>query len=314
VLRTGLATLLLVLLVPTVVAANVSTWGLRTVLDSGTFRTTVERALDEPTLERALAVAVADGIVDRVDELPGSVQSDFARRLVARRVGLAADAGDAALRAALGERILEMMQDPAVEGVRGDVIASVHGQVLGAARGDAGLVEVQGRDVVLDTPRLLDRIQGVADPRIAALFADVPPSLSEPIVVAQVAELVPVQRALTIMERLRVLLPLVAVTAALLIVLLAHRRPRALGIVGLAIAVAGLLSLLVVWSAGLYVSTVPDAPPARQLTREVYGAFLDVLVAQSIILVAVGLALVVLGWYGGVRHRRRATGRMLGPR
>ena len=105
-----------------------------------------------------------------------------------------------------------------------------------------------------------------------------------------------------------------AVTAGLLIVLLAHRRARALGIVGFAVAIAGLLSLLAVWSAGLYVSAVPDAPLARQLTREVYDAFLDVLVAQSIVLVAVGLALAVVAWYVQARHRRRAMARMLGPR
>jgi hypothetical protein len=308
VLRTGLATLLLVLLVPTVVAANVSTWGLRTVLDSGTFSTTVGRALDEPTLEMALADTLADGVVDRVERVPLVVAE------LARRVGLAAGAEPDAVRAALGERILEAMQEPAVERVRGDVIASVHGQVLGAARGDAGLVEVRGRDVVLDTPRILDRIQGVADPRTAALFADVPPSLSRPIVVAQVAELAPVQRALTIMERLRILLPLVAVTAALLVVLLAHRRARALGIVGLAIAVAGAVSFAVVWGAGRYVSGVPDAPVARQLAGQVYDALLNQLVVQAVLLVAVGSLLAVASWIGQRGERRRATQRMLGPR
>ena len=307
-LRTGLATLLLVLLVPAAVAANVSTWGLRTVLDSGTFSTTVGRTLDQPTLERALAVTLADGVVDRAERVP------LVAAELARRVGLATEAGPDAVRAALGERILEAMQDAAVEEVRDDVIASVHGQVLGAARGEGGLVVVRGEDVVLDTPRILDRIEGVADPRIAALFSNVPATLSRPIVVAQSADLVPVQRTLTTLDRLRVLLPLVAVTAALLIVLLAHRRARALRIVGFAVAIAGLLSLLVVWSAGLYVAAVPDSPLARQLTREVYGAFLDVLVAQSIVLVAVGLGVAVLGWYGGVRDRRRATARMLGPR
>ena len=307
-LRTGLATLLLVLLLPTVVAANVSTWGLRTVLDSATFSTTVGRALDAPTLERALAVTLADGIVDRVERVPLVVAE------LARRVGLVAGAEPDDVRAALSERILDAMGDPAVKRVRGDVIASIHGEMLGAARGEAGLIAVRGQNLVLDTAQIVDRIARDADPRVAALVRNVPASLSRPIVVAQVAELAPVQRALTAMETLQLLLPLVAVTAGLLIVLLAHRRARALGIVGFAVAIAGLLSLLAVWSAGLYVSAVPDAPLARQLTREVYDAFLDVLVAQSIVLVAVGLALAVVAWYVQARHRRRAMARMLGPR
>ncbi len=307
-LRTGLATVLLVLLLPTLVAANASTWALRTVLDSETFSTTVERALDAPTLERALAVTVADGIVDRVERSPLIVAE------LARRVGLAAGVGPDDVRAALSERVLDAMSDPAVERVRGDVITSVHGQVLGLAKGEAGLISVRGTDLVLDTAGIVDRIARDAEPRVASLVQNVPPSLSRPIVVAQVAELEPVQDALTAMETLRLLLPLVAVTATLIIVLLAHRRARALGIVGFGVAIAGVLSLLAVWSAGLYVAEVPDAPVARQLTREVYDAFLSQLIGQSIVLVAFGLAVAVIAWYVQVRDRRRATKRMLGPR
>ena len=62
------------------------------------------------------------------------------------------------------------------------------------------------------------------------------------------------------MEALERLLPLVAVSAALVVVVVAHRRARALGIVGLAIAVAGAVSLLVLWLAGRYIASVPDAP------------------------------------------------------
>jgi hypothetical protein len=308
-LRTGLATILLVLLLPVLVAANASTWALRTVLDSGTFSTTVGRALDAPTLERALAVTLADGIVDRIELAPPLYVAELARR-----VGLGTGADPDAVRAALSERILDAMRDPAVGQVRDEVIASAHGYVLEVAEGEGGLISVQGTNVVLDTGQVLGRIARVADPRVAALVVNVPASLSQPVVVAQVTDLQPIQTALTAMETMQVLLPLVAMTAMLIIVLLAHRRARALGIVGFAVAIAGLLSLLAVWSAGRYVSAVPDAEVAQQLTREVYDAFLDVLVAQSIILVAVGLALAVVGWYAQVRNRRRATARMLGPR
>jgi Ni,Fe-hydrogenase I cytochrome b subunit len=109
-------------------------------------------------------------------------------------------------------------------------------------------------------------------------------------------------------------LPLVAVTAAFVVVVLAHRRARALGIVGFAIAVAGAVSLLVLWLAGDYVSAVPDSAVVRQLTAELYEAFLQLLVVQAALLIAVGLVLVVLSWFLGRSGRRRATARMLGPR
>ena len=117
-----------------------------------------------------------------------------------------------------------------------------------------------------------------------------------------------------LMEALERLLPLVAVTAALVVVVVAHRRARALGIVGLAITVAGAASLLVLWLAGRYIASVPDAPAARQLAGDVYDAFLRTLVVQAALLVVVGLFLAVVSWILTRRERRRATRRMLGPR
>jgi hypothetical protein len=312
--RTGLATLLLVFLVPIVAAANVSTWGLRTALDSATFSTTVGRALDAPATERIVADALADGIIEHLHEATPSLESDLAQRLLARQLGLAANAGPDAVRAALRDELRNALQDPAVEQARDDVVATLHGYVLGVAEGEPGLVAVQGKNVVLDTPRILDRISDEADPRLAVLIDSMPSALSDPIVVAQAAELEPIGRALRAMDALQLLLPLLAVTMALLIVLFAHRRARALGIVAAAVAVAGLLSLIAVWAGGRYVAGVPDAPAARQLTSEVYDAFLRVLVAQSLILAIAGIALALVAWFVQVRDRRRATERMLGPR
>jgi hypothetical protein len=308
-LRTGLAAILLVLLIPTVVAANASIWALRTVLDSETFSTTVGRTLDTPELQRLVATSLADGIVDRVGRASPAAVNELASRL-----GLANGADPERLRVALGERILDAMDDPGVEQVRDDVIAAVHGSVIGVAKGRPGLIAARGKDLVLDTTGLLDRIAMAADPRVASLVSDVPTGLAGPIVIAQVAELEPIQDALVLMEALERLLPLVAVTAALVVVVVAHRRTRALGIVGLAITVAGAASLLVLWLAGRYISSVPDAPVARQLTGEVYDAFLQTLVAQAALLVVAGLFLAIVSWLVTRSERRRATRRMLGPR
>jgi hypothetical protein len=308
-LRTGLAAILLVLLIPTVVAANASLWALRTVLDSETFATTVGRTLDAPELQRLVATALADGIVDRAERASPLV----ARELTAR-LDLPAGSDPDEVRAELGVRLLDALDDPGVEAARDEVVAAVHGTVIGAVEGRPGLVAIRGKDVVLDSTGLLDRIAAAADPRVAALVANVPESLAGPIVIAQVAELEPIQDALGLMQALRLLLPLVAVTAALIVVVVAHRRARALGIVGLAITVAGAVSLVVLWLAGRYISSVPDAPAARRLTADVYDAFLAVLVGQAVALVVVGLAVAVASWLVERGHRRRSTRRMLGPR
>ncbi len=68
------------------------------------------------------------------------------------------------------------------------------------------------------------------------------------------------------------------------------------------------------WLAGRYIASVPDSAVARQLTAEVYDAFLSLLIVQATLLIAVGLVLAVLSWLLARRGRRRATARMLGPR
>jgi hypothetical protein len=256
---------------------------------------------------------LADGIIDRMYRAPtGSL--DLARRLLAVRVGVPANADKQTLRTALSDTIIDAMVDPGVREVRDDVVSAVHGEIVGAVEGRPGLVAIRGPNVVLDTAGVLDRIEASADPRVAALVDGVPNLLAAPIVIARVDELQQVREGLRLMRALQMLLPLVAVTAALVVVVLAHRRARALGIVGFAIAVAGAVSLLVLWLAGDYVSAVPDSAVVRQLTAELYDAFLQLLVVQAALLIAVGLVLVVLSWFLGRSGRRRATARMLGPR
>ncbi len=308
-LRTGLAAILLVLLIPAVVAANTSFWALRTVLDSQTFSTTVGRAMDTPAIERLMATSLADVIVERVDRAPPVVAAGLASRL-----GLPAGSDRPQVRAALSDRILESLGDPGVRQVRDEVVTGVHGEVIGLAEGRSGLVSVRGKNVVLETAGLLKRIATSADPRVASLVVNVPTILTSPVVIARVGAFDQVQEALRLMRSLQLLLPLVAVTAALIVVILAHRRARALGIVGLAIAVAGAVSLAVLWLAGPYVSSVPDAEVARQVTAQVYDAFVSLLVIQAVLLVAVGLVLALLSWLLARSGRRRATARMLGPR
>ncbi len=95
---------------------------------------------------------------------------DLAKRLLAVRVGVPADATDVALRAALSDRILDAMSDPGVEQVRDEVVSAVHGEIVDAAEGRArDWSTVRGSKVVLDTAGVLDRIEAAADPRVAAL-------------------------------------------------------------------------------------------------------------------------------------------------
>ncbi len=308
--RTALAAVLLIVFLPAMVVANTSTWALRTVLDPDTFATTAERALEAPSLEALVATSAADGVVAALGKRsPADLQS-----LTTDVLGLDAAATRAQISAALAERIQRVFEDSTARRVRKDVIASVHGYLLGTVEGTPGMVTVRGKDVVLDPSRVVDRIVAVADPRIGATVASSGLAEMDPVVVAQVSELQPIRRTIDVMQTLEVIVPLVAIAVALLIVVIAHRRERALGIVGAAVALAGLVSLAVIWLAGAYVTRIPDAKAAQTITSEVYDAFLTTLREQAMVLVVAGGVIVVVAWFLGRRARRRAVARMLGPR
>lgn len=309
-MRSGLAAVLVIAFVLTAVVANTSSWALRTVLDGATFAATVERVLDSPLLEERIAAEIAQVTVAGLERLAPSVVEDVATRVLE----LPPRSDDAQVEAALTDRIVDELDTPAVQGLRHDLVLSIHDVVFGALEGDPGLITVQGEDVVLDLDGLIDQIAAVTEPEVATLVHEAGFGGRGPIVIAQVAELVPIRRAVDLMETLQVILPLLAIAVALLVVVLAHRRVRALSIVGLAVTAAGIASLVIVWLSGLYVTRIPDAPVAQQITAEVYAAFLITLALQAAALVLAGLAIALAAWIIERRRRRRAIEEMVGPR
>ena len=113
--------------------------------------------------------------------------------------------------------------------------------------------------------------------------------------------------ALTWMDLGRFLIPIVAVIVALAIVGLAHRRVRALGIVGLAVTLAGVITLAIAWAGGRAIETATSDATVRQVVSEVYGAFLSLLVVQSVLLIVVGMLIAVVAWM--VQRRRQSSRR-----
>ena len=308
-LRSGLAAVLLVVFVSVVVAANTSVWASRTVLDEEVFASTVERSLDSPELEELVAATVARSVVEGLARLDPAVLDQVAPSIL----GLPAGSGPSRVEVALTERLVEGADRPAVRAVRRDLVLAIHGFIVGTLEGEPGLIEIRGDDVVVDVDEVVARLAVAAGPELGAVIRQTRVGYGQ-LVVAQVAGLRPMQDSLQAIERLQWIVPLLAIAVALIIVVVAHRRVRALGIVGLAVAAAGLVSIATVWLTGRYVSTIPDGPAAQKIAGEVYGAFALVLWQQAIALVVVGVVIAATSWVLDRVHRRRAVARMLGPR
>ena len=297
--RTLLAAVLLVLLLPTLVIANASTWALRTVVDDVAFTTTVGRTLDTPSLREALAERATTAVVRAIARVEGRLQ------VVTTVLGLGGDATRERLEDLLRPRIEAALDDERVHDVRDRIVQAVHRAVIRGVEGDGEYVYVAGDQVVLDLEPLVERVAVVVDGRLpAAGLSDLAPDDTR-IVLAEADAFETASDALGWMEALRIVIPLIVLVAILAILGLAHRRTRALGIVGVAVMVAGLVTLAVAWVGGGVVAGVPDDPTVGVIAEDVYASFTSLLIGQSLLLILAGALIAVIAWVLVRRHRQR---------
>jgi hypothetical protein len=307
-MRTALAALLAIVLLPIVVVGNAQAWGTRTVLNDDVFTTTVGRALDAPAVETAVADALADRLAARL--ATGLERLD--PRLVAvglAALGLPSEPTDDDLQAWLAPKLTVALRSERVEAARDRIVRAVHGALINVGEGD-GPVRIRGDELVLDAGELVDAAIEGLDASAIQLLPEATPRDTE-IVLAQADQIRTIQRGLTIARAAQAVTPLVILAIVLLIVVLAHRRVRALGIVGVVLMLAGLVTLAVAWVGGGTVAAFPDDPTAGQVAGQVYDAFLSVLVDQSLLLVVAGAAVAVLAWT--VLRLRRRPGAQVAP-
>ena len=290
VFRTMLAAVLLVLLLPMLVVANASEWAARTVIDDRAFATTAGRVMDAPALRAVVADRVTDSVVDAL------VTDPITARVVATEIlGLDAQASAPEIGAAVRTRVAVALDDPAVRAARDAIIADIHHVLLGVVLSGDGAVRIQGDALVLDTGPFIDRLATAVDGRLTPGLIRIPVA-DRTIVLARAEILETSSDALSLLDLGRILIPIVAVVVALAIVGLAHRRVRALGIVGIALTLAGAVTLAVAWLGGEAITSASADPTVRQVTSEVYAAFLSLLVLQSVLLIVAGLFIALAAW------------------
>ena len=303
VFRTMLAAVLLVLLLPALVIANASEWAARTVVDDHAFATTAGRVMDTP----ALRAVVADRITDQV--VTALVTDPITARVVATQIlGLSAEATAPEIGTAIRARVAVALDDPAVREARDAIIEDIHARLIGAAAGDSGAVRIEGDELVLDTGPFIDRLAVAVDGRLTPGLIAIAPD-DRTIVLARSEVLETSSDTLSLLGLGRFLIPIAAVIVALAIVGLAHRRVRALGLVGIAVTLAGVLTLVAAWAGGEAIAGASRDATVRQVASEVYRAFLDLLVIQSMVLILTGTLIAIVAWViqRGRQSSRRST-------
>ena len=304
--RSLLTALLVLALIPAVAAANATTWAKRSVLDQQRFTDVVDRSLDAPEAEEALAEQLAPALFDTL------VGADERARLILGPIaGQAPDAPAGDIIRGLEPRIRAALESPRFDSAREGLVVAAHQALVGLDDADS-TVRIEGDALIVDAADLLRVLLDTIDSRIAALGVDVPEGVNVDIELASSPGLAATGQVLPTVDRLGTILPLVAIATALLVVVVAHRRGRALQVVGLAVALAGAACLLVVWLGGLAVAAA-ESPISPQLVQSTYEALSSDLVTQSMALMVGGFVLLVLGGvvavFGGGRRATRRPAR-----
>jgi hypothetical protein len=303
VIRTALAAVLLVLLLPAIVVTNASSWVARTVLDEQAFSVAVGRAIDTPTLRAALADRLTDEIAAYLSANPAILHI-----LASEILHVDGPATRDEVRTALRPAVAAALDDPAVRRARDEAIADVHASLIGTASRRDPVVRIEGDTLVLDTERLIGRLAVAVDPRLTPEMIQLPDP-DRIVVLARADGLSRVRDAVSFLAVIQPFIPIVAIVAALAIVALAHRRVRALGLVGLVVILAGIVTLVAAWVGGDAIGGASSDGTVRAITSEVYGTFLGLLAWQTAVLMIGGLVTAMVVWLNlrGRRAARTAT-------
>ena len=256
-------------------------------MDRATFTDTVDRALDEPEAREYLAEQLAAAMFDAL------INTDERSRLIlAPLAGQSPDAPDAAIIRGLEPRIEAALDHPRIAAARLRLVEAAHDTLVGLDDADSA-VRIEDDTLVVNGADLLRAALDAVEPRFGQLGVRVPEGAAVDIELASSPGLAATGVVLPTIDRLATILPLVAIATALLVIVLAHRRARALSVVGMAIAVAGAACLGLVWFGG-ETAAAAESPVSPTLVRSTYDALSADLVTQSLVLIAVGVGLVLL--------------------
>jgi chromate transport protein ChrA len=296
-MRSTVAAILLMLLLPAAVFANGSTWASQTILDERSFTTVVGHALDRHAIRDRLAERATAIVLDKLNDVPGRTD-----QVLHDIFGLDVVPSRPQLESLLRPIFATALEAPAVRDERDRVVAATHRFVVSGASTPDALVSFRGTQVVVDLGPVIERLALTVDPRLSADgLADLTPGDAS-VELADAGGLRSVGSMLVVLDGTRTAVPIVLLAMIVLIVLLAHRRLRAVGLVGVTLLLAGVGCLTVAILAGRFAREISDETAVNQVAGDAYDAFASVLVVQSAGLVVAGALISLAVWV--VRRRR----------
>ena len=297
-----------VLLIP----ALVGHWGHRTVIDGQRYIDTVGPLIEQPEVQQALAEAVTDAVIaqvdteSQVDTLLGSLFPDagFTDQLAAPiAAGINSLIGDLVARFVASEQFAQVwiqLNEAAQKGV-----------VLVLEGKEGGAVFLRGDELILDTSSALTAIQTfLVDNGITAAANITVPETDREIVLAETPALAQLRTVYGLTSPILQWFPLLIALMFGGAILLARRRARTVVATGIVFAVSGVVVLIGLGVGQTTFTNQLAGTPWGPATDIFWNTLLEYLIAGTQAVIALGVVLIVAGWFGG---RTRLAQRLRTP-
>ena len=297
-----------VLLIP----ALVGHWGHRTVIDGQRYIDTVGPLIEQPEVQQALAEAVTDAVIaqvdteSQVDTLLGSLFPDagFTDQLAAPiAAGINSLIGDLVARFVASEQFAQVwiqLNEAAQKGV-----------VLVLEGKEGGAVFLRGDELILDTSSALTAIQTfLVDNGITAAANITVPETDREIVLAETPALAQLRTLYGFTSPILQWFPLLIALMFGGAILLARRRARTVVATGIVFAVSGVVVLIGLGVGQTTFTNQLAGTPWGPATDIFWNTLLEYLIAGTQAVIALGVVLIVAGWFGG---RTRLAQRLRTP-
>jgi hypothetical protein len=308
--RSIVSLLLFVLATVLLIPALVGHWGHRTVIDGQRYIETVGPLIEQPEIQQALAESVTDAVVARVDTqaqvdtLLGNLFPDagFTDQLAAPiAAGINSLIGDLVARFVASDQFATVWIELNTAAQRGVVL------VLEGKEG--GAVFLRGDELILDTSSALTAIQAfLVDNGITAAANISIPETDREIVLAETPALAQLRTLYGFTSPILQWFPVVIALMFGGAVLLARRRARTVVAAGVVFAVSGVLLLIGLGIGQTTFTNQLAGTPWGPATDVFWNSLLEYLIAGTQAIVALGVVLILAGWFGGrtrLAHRLR---------
>ena len=309
----SIASLVLFVLAPVLlVPALVGHWGHRTVIDGQRYIDTVGPLINQPEIQQALAETVTDAVIaqvdteSQVDTLLGNLFPDagFTDQLAAPiAAGINSLIGDLVARFVASEQFAQVwiqLNETAQKGI-----------VLVLEGKEGGAVFLRGDELILDTSSALTAIQTfLVDNGITAAANITVPETDREIVLAETPALAQLRTVYGLTSPILQWLPVIIALMFGGAILLARRRARTVVATGIVFAVSGVLLLIGLGIGQTTFTNQLAGTPWGPATDIFWNTLLEYLIAGTQAIVALGVVLIVAGWFGG---RTRLAQRLRTP-